>query len=224
MPKSSRRHRNNNLDRGEGVLKEGVPMATDKSAVRAVSALATSLKDLLAPFVAIVIIVGFIASIIFLLVQTSVSDLQWARDVYLFGGIEAIAFAAAGFLFGTQVQRQHIQGADERAKQANDRAQQSDERAMSATADAAATKARAESLAAAIRSKSRVRGVVSLGALGALEGLEGLVGEQPAGQAGQAVETPEHANGRAAATAQSDISDMEELTQLVDQLFPLATK
>lgn len=224
MPKSSRRHRNNNLDRGEGALKEGVPMATDKSAVRTGSALATSLKDLLAPFVAIVIIVGFIASIIFMLVQTSVSDLQWARDVYLFGGIEAIAFAAAGFLFGTQVQRQQVQGADERAKQANDRAQQSDERAMSATADAAATNARAESLAAAIRSKSRVRGVVSLGALGALEG---LVGEQPAeqvGEAGEAGETLERANGRAAATAQNDISDLEELTQLVDQLFPLATK
>lgn len=198
------------------------------------NAVAATLKDLVAPFVAIVILVGFIGSTIFMLLQSSLTDVQWSRDIYLFGGIEAIAFAAAGFLFGTQVQRQQVQAANDRAQQANSRAQDATEHAMSATANAAATQAKADAVAAVVRSKAAAGAAFSLGELGELGefgGLEGLVDEGIADAAarataraadGAAGEAPEKANGRAAAT--SAHKDMAELAQLVDQLFPVAPK
>jgi hypothetical protein len=211
-------------------------MASDTPAANTASSnrVAASLKDLVAPFVAVVILVGFIGSTIFMLLQSSLSDIQWSRDIYLFGGIEAIAFAAAGFLFGTQVQRQQVQAANDRAQQADTHAQDATERAMSATATAAATQAKADAVAAVVRSKAAAEGAFSLGELGEFGefgGLEGLVDEGIAGAAaratagataGAAGEAPEKANGRAAAT--SAHKDMAELAQLVDQLFPIATK
>jgi hypothetical protein len=40
---------------------------------------------------------------------------QWEHSVYLLSGIEAIAFAAAGFLFGREVHRARADAAEERA-------------------------------------------------------------------------------------------------------------
>jgi hypothetical protein len=43
---------------------------------------------------------------------------RWDHLVYVFGSVEAIAFAAAGALFGSQVQRQQTEQARDDAKQA----------------------------------------------------------------------------------------------------------
>lgn len=38
--------------------------------------------------------------------QVDTTDLRWTRRIYLLGGLEALAFAAAGAVFGAAVQRQ----------------------------------------------------------------------------------------------------------------------
>jgi len=68
---------------------------------------------------------------------TEQSETSWSRALYLYRGVEALAFAAAGFLFGREVQRR-------RADEAEGRATHAQEAALSATA-------RGEALAEAIR-------------------------------------------------------------------------
>lgn len=68
---------------------------------------------------------------------TEQSETTWSRALYLYRGVEALAFAAAGFLFGREVQRRRADEAEERATRAQEAAQ-------SATA-------RGEALAEAIR-------------------------------------------------------------------------
>lgn len=44
------------------------------------------------------------------------ADLQWGRLLVLYQGVEALAFAAAGALLGTQVQRAQVDAAETRAE------------------------------------------------------------------------------------------------------------
>src|ERR1700761_9167059 len=68
--------------------------------------------------VAVVILIAFVASIYFLFTQSATADERlWSRLVYLYGGIEALAFAAAGYLFGREVHRQQAENAEKRADQ-----------------------------------------------------------------------------------------------------------
>lgn len=73
------------------------------------------------------------------LIAAGVPDPQWSRAAYLFASVEAIAFAAAGFLFGREVNRQRA----ERAEAHSDKAQ---EEAGEAQTTAAAVVAKAQSL------------------------------------------------------------------------------
>lgn len=65
------------------------------------------------------------------------SETTWSRALYLYRGVEALAFAAAGFLFGREVQRRRADEAEERATRAQETAQ--------------AAMARGEALAEAVR-------------------------------------------------------------------------
>ena len=57
------------------------------------------------------------------------NEIVWTRLVYLFSGVEGIAFAAAGFLFGREVNRARAETAEARAKSEQRRADRaSDER------------------------------------------------------------------------------------------------
>ena len=47
---------------------------------------------------------------------TDTNETQWARMTYVFASVEAIAFAAAGALFGVTVQRERVKSAEETAK------------------------------------------------------------------------------------------------------------
>jgi TRAP-type uncharacterized transport system substrate-binding protein len=94
-----------------------------------------------ATLVAVSAVIVWLAFSIYLLAQArSSSELQWTRIAWVFGSVEAVAFAAAGALFGTAVQR-------DRAEQAETRAQTAEQAAGQNLQDA--TKGRA--LAAAIQ-------------------------------------------------------------------------
>lgn len=48
----------------------------------------------------------------------TVGEIQWGRNAYLYAGVEALAYAAAGFLFGREVNRQRAERAEENADRA----------------------------------------------------------------------------------------------------------
>jgi len=49
---------------------------------------------------------------VFLLAQTGTSDVRWTRMAWVFASVEAVAFAAAGLLFGSTVNRQRAERAE----------------------------------------------------------------------------------------------------------------
>jgi hypothetical protein len=57
----------------------------------------------------------WIAFTVMLLLWSDSPDLQWTRLTFVFSSVEAIAFAAAGALFGVSVQRERVKSAEERA-------------------------------------------------------------------------------------------------------------
>jgi hypothetical protein len=71
---------------------------------------------------AIVVLLGFVAFVVYMLTAVDVEDTTWTRLVYVFGSVEAIVFAAAGAMFGTQVQRAQTEDAKERAQSQERRA------------------------------------------------------------------------------------------------------
>jgi hypothetical protein len=76
--------------------------------------------------IAIIVLYVFWSLIRMMMGMTAVPELQWNRAAYLFNGVEAVAYAAAGFLFGREVHRS-------RAEQAEHRATTEEERATEAT-------------------------------------------------------------------------------------------
>ena len=60
-------------------------------------------------------IVAFGFFVYYMLGQTKTEEKEWTRAVYLFQGVEAVAFAAAGFIFGKEVHRERAEKAEKRA-------------------------------------------------------------------------------------------------------------
>lgn len=97
---------------------------------------------------AIGILLAFVAALVFLFVLAPrVPEVLWERYIYLYGAVEAIAFAAAGFLFGREVNRQ-------RAEKAEATAHDKTEEASRAREGAAAANANGQSLTKAIIAKA----------------------------------------------------------------------
>jgi hypothetical protein len=102
-------------DKGNGVQAQPVEKTSMKDA--AVSWLT------LPNIVACLIIVGYGVFLIYMLRMVSVpEETIWMRTIYLLNGFEAIAFAAAGYLFGKEVHRQQAENAEKRADKAQDEA------------------------------------------------------------------------------------------------------
>lgn len=80
-----------------------------------------------AALIVLVIYGGLVAYALFL--TWTATDAVWVRTIYLLNGIEAIAFAAAGFLFGREVHRGAAQASEKRAESAEQRADSVEERA-----------------------------------------------------------------------------------------------
>ena len=84
------------------------------------------------------------------------SDDHWDRLVFLFAGFEAIVFAAAGWMFGTTVQRSRVEGAETARQQAVDDAEtaRAEEKFARQEKDAAIRDAeRGRALDAAVKAK-----------------------------------------------------------------------
>lgn len=78
----------------------------------------------------------------------SADDKLWTRSTYLFGSIEAIAFAAAGFIFGKEVHRQQAANAEKRANVAEEKASAATQKAAGAVQAVSAIKALVDTKAA----------------------------------------------------------------------------
>jgi hypothetical protein len=98
----------------------------------------SSVKDATAAILGVLILVAFGVFIIYMLRHLTLDEAQWARALFLFGGVEAVAFAAAGYFFGTQVQRGKVEEA------------RSEARAATQVADAAGQTAKSERRAAVV--------------------------------------------------------------------------
>jgi hypothetical protein len=75
----------------------------------------------------------YFGMVFYLLNNTGLPDNQWTRAIYLFSGIETIAFAAAGFLFGREVNRARAEAAEGRARVEAQRAAAAQRQATEAT-------------------------------------------------------------------------------------------
>jgi hypothetical protein len=75
-------------------------------------------KATLAGVVTVAVLAVFFVGIAYMAVQAGpgTADDQWERWVYLLTGVEAVTFAAVGWLFGKEVNRQRAENAEERAK------------------------------------------------------------------------------------------------------------
>ncbi len=73
-------------------------------------------KDTLIRVVALVILAAFALLVVAMFRILGAVETQWTRAVFLFSGVEAIAFSAAGFLFGREVNRQRADTAEETSK------------------------------------------------------------------------------------------------------------
>lgn len=67
--------------------------------------------------IAIAALAFFVVQVFYMqsLLKANVPELDWTRAVYLFGAVEALAFAAAGYLWGREVNRQRAEKAEARA-------------------------------------------------------------------------------------------------------------
>jgi hypothetical protein len=101
----------------------------------------------------------------YLLKNISLNDLQWNRAIYLFGGVEAIAFSAAGYFFGKEVNRQRAENAEAAAFNA----------AFIATSETkkdAESNAKLQALKVVIRAKKKA--LIASGAQAAADELEDI--------------------------------------------------
>ena len=104
------------------------------------------LKDLFALIVGLLALIGFSSFVVFLLDRLTTTDLEWTRAIYLFNGVEAIAFAAAGYFFGREVHRERA----ERAEETVDTARQGEREATLQATAAEKQKVDAESKAVSL--------------------------------------------------------------------------
>jgi uncharacterized membrane protein YbhN (UPF0104 family) len=99
---------------------------------------AEQIKKVAALVLAIVLVVVYLVLVGFAWGKTGEEAESWARRIVLLGGIEALAFAAAGWLWGKEVSRQTIEQANARANEANDGRSEAEAQATTAKADAVA--------------------------------------------------------------------------------------
>jgi small-conductance mechanosensitive channel len=71
----------------------------------------------IALLVAVAVLIAFTAFVGFMITQRGAAETPWTRLAWLFSSVEAIAFGAAGALFGSSIQRQRAETAENTAKE-----------------------------------------------------------------------------------------------------------
>lgn len=69
-------------------------------------------------FIAVILLLAFAFLVLDMLSNASDEPLVWARRMAIFGSVEAIVFAAVGFVFGREVNRQRAESAEEAVDEA----------------------------------------------------------------------------------------------------------
>lgn len=106
-------------------------------------------KDGLAPIVAITSLCCFVIFSVYMVVISRTSnENQWNRTLYIFAATEAIAFGAAGFFFGSEVQRKVVEQAETRIQTAELNAEKNKEEAIKNREEAIKGKALASAIQA----------------------------------------------------------------------------
>jgi hypothetical protein len=75
-------------------------------------------KGTTATVIGAIAIVAFGVFCVYLMKHVGAAQTEWDRLVYVFGGVEAIAFAAAGYFFGREVHRERANKAENKADKA----------------------------------------------------------------------------------------------------------
>lgn len=66
-------------------------------------------------WIAILVLLGFSGLVVTMIASSSSSEQTWIRLAWVFSSVEAIAFAAAGAIFGSSVHRERAEKAEGRA-------------------------------------------------------------------------------------------------------------
>ena len=67
--------------------------------------------------VAVLVLAGFAAFVVVLVAQADTTDeVHWSRLAWVFASVEAIAFGAAGALFGSSIQKNRAENAEANAR------------------------------------------------------------------------------------------------------------
>ncbi len=81
-------------------------------------------KGVVATILGIIILIAFGVFTYYLVRHIGDGQQQWDRLIYVFGGAEAVAFAAAGYFFGKEVHRERAEKAEDKAKKAEEAAKE----------------------------------------------------------------------------------------------------
>lgn len=120
-------------------------------------------------WVAIFAIAAWIGFSIFLIVKAGTNETEWTRIAWVFGSIQAIAFAATGALFGTAVQQQNVNNAQQQATSAKKDADQHRDAAAKGRALAVALQAEAFIQSAGSTAGIQRAGMTNVGGAGSAD-------------------------------------------------------
>jgi hypothetical protein len=147
---------------------------------------------------AVAVLVAFGGLVVWLLSRAdTTNEIVWQREIYIYGSVEALVFAAAGALFGVQVKREQVAKAEQRATNSEAEAVEAKQSERAATSDAANGRAQAATI----------------------RGFAAAAGGPAAGQG--AKEDIPRAAGRAAGTGgMTSDAALAALRNVADELFP----
>jgi len=112
---------------------------------------ADTVKKWAALALAAVFLLIYLALVLVTMRKTGEAAEPWSRRLVLLGGIEALAFAGAGWLFGKEVSRQTIDQANARADDATKKEEQAQAERKQATEDATTAKGNAVAMAQTVK-------------------------------------------------------------------------
>jgi len=116
-------------------------------------------KSKLTSIVAIIILLAFAWLYVYMIRQLDSAETYWTRALYLFGAVQALAFAAAGYLFGKDVSREQTTKAEKQADDAKQDAKQALQQASTVLQEATTATTKAKDIVAAVKAQATGLGV-----------------------------------------------------------------